>query len=82
MASLPLVVIEGTGASLFGRNWLEQIKLNWPAIHSVSTNQIVDDLLEKHEQLFRTELGTLKGVTAQIHTRSLVISNPDHWHIQ
>ena len=65
--SLPLVVIEGMGASLFCRNWLEQIKLNWPTIHSVSNNQVFDDLLKKHEQLFCEELGTLKGMTAQIH---------------
>ena len=31
--TLPLVVIKGKGPSLFGRNWLEQIKLDWPVIH-------------------------------------------------
>ena len=65
--SLPLVVVKGDGASLFGRNWLERIKLNWSVIHSVSNNLEVDVLLQKHQQLFREELGTLKGVETQIH---------------
>ena len=65
--SLPLLVVKGDGASLFGRNWLEGIKLNWSVIHSVSNNLEVDVLLQKHQQLFREELGTLKGMEAQIH---------------
>ena len=63
---LPLVVVKGDRASLFGRNWLEHIKLNWPVSHSVSNNCEVDDLLQKH-QLFCEKLGTLKGMEAQIH---------------
>ena len=27
---LLLIVLRGSGSNLFGRNWLEQIKLNWP----------------------------------------------------
>ena len=29
---LPLIVVEGQGHSLFGRNWLEQVKLDWSEI--------------------------------------------------
>ena len=65
--SLPLLAVKGDGASLFGCNWLQRIKLNWSVIHSVSNNLEVDVLLQKHQQLFREELGTLKGVEAQIH---------------
>ena len=61
---LPLVVVKGDKASLFGRNWLVHIKLNWPVIHRVSNIREVDDLLQKHQQLFREELGTLKGMEA------------------
>ena len=58
------MVVKGDKASLFGRNWLEHIKLNWPVIRRVSNNREVDDLLQKHQQLFREELGTLKGMEA------------------
>ena len=66
--SLPLVVVKGDGAaSLFGCNWLEHIKLNWSAIHSVSNTQDIKDILKSYQQLFRKELGTLKGMEVQIH---------------
>ena len=64
---LPLVVVKGDRASLFGRNWLEHIKLNWLVIHKVSNNWEVDDLLQKHQQLFHEELGMLKGMEDKIH---------------
>ena len=41
-ANLPLVVVEGSGPPLFGRNWLEKIQLNWAEIakiNGITTNQ-------------------------------------------
>lgn len=69
-ASLPLVVVKGDGANLFGRNWLEHIRPDWSSIHSVSSHQGLKDLMQKHSNLFRNELGTLIGVAAQIHVHS------------
>ena len=77
------MVVKGDKASLFGCNWLEHIKLNWPVIHRVSNNWEVDDLLQKHQQLFREELGTLKAwkLKYMFHPiHKLVTSNPGHWH--
>ena len=37
--TVPLLVVKGGGPSLFGRNWLEKIKLNWPAIHKIRTRE-------------------------------------------
>ena len=34
-AELLLVVVEGNGASLFGRSWLQHIRLNWAEIKAV-----------------------------------------------
>ena len=34
-AHLPLVVLKGEGPSLFGRNWLESVRLDWKRIHQV-----------------------------------------------
>ena len=61
---VPLVVVGGKGPSLFGLNWLERFTLDWPSIKTVRT--ALDELLQKHEALFRKELGTLKGVEAHL----------------
>ena len=32
-AKLPLVIVKGEGPTLFGRNWLTEIVLDWKGIH-------------------------------------------------
>ena len=65
---LPLIIIQGEGAALFGRNWLERIRLNWAAIHMVgSSSSALHNIIQKHQPLFREELGSLQGATASIH---------------
>ena len=66
--SLPLVIIRGSGVTLFGRSWLEHIQLDWSKIHSLREGTSgLQLLLDKHQLLFREELGTLKGMEATIH---------------
>ena len=62
---MPLVVVKGAGASLIGRNWLEHIRINWAAIHSLQLNRGIEHLVQKHASLFRDEVGLLKGTTAK-----------------
>ena len=62
---LPLLVIKGRGPSHFGRNWLERIKVNWSDVNHLQ-DSAVDRIVNKHKNLFRDELGTLKGMTAKI----------------
>lgn len=38
---LPLIVVDGDGPPLLGRNWLEQLKLNWSSIFHVSKAETV-----------------------------------------
>ena len=38
--SLPLIVLRGSRPSLFSRNWLEKIKLNWPQLCTVSLSSV------------------------------------------
>ena len=50
----PLAVVEGQGPSLFGRNWLEKVKLDWTKIakvNSVTSTTKLDRLLEKYKDL-------------------------------
>ena len=71
-STLPLYIVKGCGSSLFGRDWLEHIQLDWSSIHSVVTHSAIQSLLEKHSSLFREDLGTLKGTKAKIHVPSNV----------
>ena len=64
-AQLPLVVVEGHGPSLLGRDWLAKLRLDWQAIHCLETNA-VHELLEKYQAVFKPGLGTLKGVEAKL----------------
>ena len=62
--SLPLLVVKGSGDSLFGRNWLEQFQVKWSTVHSV---RLQSGLLQQHDKLFREEVGLLKGMKAKIY---------------
>jgi hypothetical protein len=79
--SLPIVVTTEPGPLLFGRNWLREITLDWRGILS-EIFQVVDDsstgtcepnhltlLLNKYEDVFRDELGTMKDVEVHIELK-------------
>uniref|UniRef100_A0A1A7YSF0 Gypsy retrotransposon integrase-like protein 1 n=2 Tax=Iconisemion striatum TaxID=60296 RepID=A0A1A7YSF0_9TELE len=82
-AKLPLLVVKGDGPTLLGRGWLEELKLSWEEIkarhqdskiHHVSVeknkkhlDESLQSILSKHEEVFKEELGTLKGTKATIH---------------
>ena len=67
---LPLVVVKGDRASLFGRNWLRHIRLDWnlllqhqhPKVCSVNivSSITIQQLCDKYSDLFKPELGCLK----------------------
>jgi len=65
-AELLLVVVEGDGASLLGRNWLQHIRLNWAEVKAVSNGDL-QEVLEQNAAVFSCELGELKGFEASIH---------------
>lgn len=64
-----LLVVKGSGPSLFGRDWLGDIKLNWQAlpIHYSTDYRPLNAVLSKHEALFRQELGKAKSIEAKLH---------------
>lgn len=66
--SLPLLVVKEEGPALLGRNWLEEIKINWPRIKQLTTHdKRLEEILQKHAPLFGEGLGTLQGTKARIH---------------
>ena len=63
---LPLVILEGRGPLLFGRNWLHQIRLNWQSICTVSSETGVEAVVDKFPEIFQDDLGCARDVEVSI----------------
>ena len=59
---MPLVIVRGDGPTLFGRNWLRVIQLNWSKIHFLQAPGL-QEVLKKYSDVFEAGLGTFKGQT-------------------
>ena len=60
---LELVIVAGDGPCLLGRNWLEEIRLDWYSIASMSKdrpNTALKRILEEYDDVFACELGTIR----------------------
>ncbi len=55
---------EGEGPSLFGRDWLQVLRLDWQSINCVQSGKL-DTVLQRHRVMFSGGL-TLKGFEASI----------------
>ena len=64
---LTLIVAEGNGPSLLGRNWLTELRLNWKTTYQVRNSSALAAVLDDHKEIFRKELGTITCATAEIH---------------
>ena len=71
--TLLLIVVAGAGPSLFRRNWLEHLTINWRQVLSVTCMPTMQTqlqaLLKKYHQVFTDELGTIRDLKAslQVH---------------
>ena len=63
--TLPLVVVKGEGPTLFGRNWLKVIKINWSKIHYTLAPGL-QEVLARYPDMFQGGLGTYKGQEVSI----------------
>ena len=69
---LPLLVVAGKGPSLFGRDWLQHIQLNWKTIGLATLDKgqgQVQMLLQQYPEVFAEELGTMKQFTATLQVK-------------
>lgn len=66
---LPVIVVAGSGPNLLGRSWLKELGLEVHTIHQVETtpNNRMEQVLKRHEAVFKEERGTLKDIKATIH---------------
>ena len=82
---LPLLIVEGTGPSLFGCNWLMHFQLNWQSIQQVQQKGDLELVLVKYNLVFEKGLGKLKGTTAKIHIdpqTKLIFVKPVRFHMR
>ena len=72
-APLVLLVVDGEGPALIGRNWLRYIRLDWKRIHLMTMKQTslrTEDLMAKYTDLFKGELGTVNTHHAKLHVKA------------
>lgn len=76
---VPLLVVEGSRLSLFGRDWLAHVKLDWKKICNIciSDTGLPKDVKSRlhtailaYPNVFRPGLGTIKGITAKLEMKS------------
>ena len=65
--SLPLIVTHGKGPNLLGRDWMSALKLDWRTIFKLEATHTLEEVLSKHSDVFKDELGTVQGISAKIH---------------
>ncbi|KAL3189892.1 hypothetical protein MRX96_020237 [Rhipicephalus microplus] len=77
---LPLYVLRQDGQPLLGRSWLQHLKLDWTQIQGLHHMQVgntngfdrspkLESLLNRYRDLFKDELGTVKGEKATLFLR-------------
>ncbi|XP_060742372.1 uncharacterized protein K02A2.6-like [Tachysurus vachellii] len=66
---LPVVVVPGTGPNLLGRGWIKELGMKWEAIHKIqgTENLTLPDVLRRHTEVFKEELGEWNGPPAKIY---------------
>ena len=72
-AKLILVVVEGSGPSLLGRNWLKYLRLDWSRIAQVHATRLttLNLVLDQHKAIFEEGLGSIEPYRATLQV------NPD-----
>ena len=63
-----IVVVEGSGRPLFGRNWMSHCVTDWLNFRTAQVNALsLQDVLTKFPEVFQDGLGTIKGHSASLH---------------
>ena len=75
--TLPLLVVEGSGPSLLGWDWLAHLRLDWKSIHRVQEDSM-NSLLCRHKALFQDGLGTMQGYEASLHVDQQAVAQVLH----
>ena len=67
---LSLIVVEGNGPSLLGRDWMERLVLSCCQLNQVQQLNEIECVLAHHSNVFKEELGLVKRTQARIYIES------------
>lgn len=64
--TLDLIIVEGSGQSLLGRDWLHTIPLDWSYLKPVRSSPATkcQQVIDHYPSVFKGKLGHIKGSTA------------------
>ena len=65
-SEIPLIVVEGSGPSHLGRDWLGHIQFDWRQIHHIYTSSL-QQVLDRQKPVFEGGLGTMEGFKDKIY---------------
>ena len=69
--NLVLIVVEGDGPRIFGRNWLKYLRLDWNKIAIIQPGKnALEELLQQHQEVFRDELGPVSSFQASLQMKT------------
>ena len=77
-ADVPLLVVEGSGPPLFGRDWLSRVRLDWTNICNIRVSETdlpqggasqLRTTMQNHPNVFKPGLRTVKGITAKLEMK-------------
>lgn len=70
-ARAKLVIVDGDGPTLLGRDWLRYFCLDWAKLHKIDVEHSseLEDLLSKHSTLFEPGLGKIAETTAKLYLK-------------
>ena len=67
--NLPLLIVDGEGPALLGRDWLTHIRRDWAQLAYTSSSPRLPTLLDSFQDVFKDELGTVKGIKVSLATK-------------
>ena len=66
VAELSILVVEGEGPNLMGRNWISQFGFTVEKVHNLTHSNPLKEALQKHSAVFTEELGCMQGVQVKL----------------
>ena len=60
-------MVSGEGPALLGQDWLQTFRLDWERLSVSRRTETLEQVLDRHPNVFKDELGLVEGAPAKIH---------------